>query len=58
MLTIETLGKGVECLELTIKVPERRHLGHFGVAFVEFEHISNLFLLFLLLTLRMHLPSG
>ena len=46
------------CLELTIKIPERRHLGHFGVVFVEFEHISNLFLLFLLLTLRMYLPSG
>ena len=38
------------CSKLTIKTPER--------LFVNFEHISHLVLVFLLLTLNMHLPTG
>ena len=37
--------------ELTIKRPERWQWGHFGVIIVNFEHISYLALVFLLLTL-------
>ena len=40
------------CLELTIKTPERRHWRRSGVFIVNFEHISHLFLVFLLLTLK------
>ena len=50
--TIETIEKGVKiCSELTIKIPERRHLHRSGVFIINFEHISHLFLVFLLLTL-------
>ena len=38
------------CSKLTIKIPERRHWRRSGV-FVNFEHISHLVLVFLLLTL-------
>ena len=38
-------------LKLTIKTPERRHWRHSGVFIVNFEHISHLVLVFLLLTL-------
>ena len=37
------------CSKLTIKTPERRRS---GVFIVNFEHISHLFLVFLLLTLN------
>ena len=37
--------------KLTIKTPERRHLGRSGVFIVNFEHILHLVLLLLLLTL-------
>ena len=37
------------CSKLTIKIPERHR---FGVFIVNFEHISHLFLVFLLLTLN------
>ena len=40
------------CSKLTIKMPERRHWRHYGV-FINFEHISHLVLVFLLLTLNM-----
>ena len=40
------------CSELTIKTPERRHLRRSGVFMVNFEHISYIFLVFLLLTLN------
>ena len=40
------------CSELTIKTPERRRLRRSGVFMVNFEHISYLFLVFLLLTLN------
>ena len=43
----ETLSK------LTIKTPEWRHWRRSGVFIVNFEHISNLVLVFLLLTLNM-----
>ena len=42
------------CSKLTIKTPERRS----GVFIVNFEHISHLVLVFLLLTLNMQLPAG
>ena len=40
------------CSKLTIKTPERRHLRRSGVFIVNFEHISHLVLVFLLLTLN------
>ena len=39
------------CSELTIKTPEQRHSRRSGVFVVNFEHISHLYLVFLLLTL-------
>ena len=39
------------CPKLTIKTPERHQWCHSGVFIVTFEHISDLFLVFLLLTL-------
>ena len=39
------------CSKLTIKSPERCHWRRFGVFIVNFENISHLFLMFLLLTL-------
>ena len=46
-------GKWCEiCSKLTIKTPERRHWRRFGVFIVNFEHISHLSLVFLLLTLN------
>ena len=50
---MEVLEKGEICSKLTIKTPERRQgrcSGGFIV--VNFEHISHLVLLFLLLNLR------
>ena len=40
------------CWKLTIKTAEWRQWRHSGVFIVEFQHISHLFLLFLLLTLN------
>ena len=40
------------CLKVTIKTPERRHWRRSGVFIVNFEHISHLFSVFLLLTLN------
>ena len=42
-----------ECSKLTIKTSERRTLRRSGVFIVNFEHISYLVLVFLLLTLNM-----
>ena len=39
------------CSKLTIKTPERRQWHRSGVFIVNFEHISHLVLVFLLLTL-------
>ena len=52
-LAIEIRTKCEMCLKLTIKKPERRHLHSSGVFIVNFEYISHLVLLFLLLTLNM-----
>ena len=41
------------CSELTIKTPEWRQWHRFNAFIVNFEHISHLFLVFLLLTLNM-----
>ena len=41
------------CSKLIIKTPERRHWRRSGVFIVNFEHISHLVLVFLLLTLNM-----
>ena len=41
------------CSKLTIKTPERRHWLRSSVFIVNFEHISHLALVFLLLTLNM-----
>ena len=40
------------CSKLTIKTPERRQWRRSGVFIVNFEHISHLVLVFLLLTLN------
>ena len=39
------------CSKLTIMTPEQRHWRRSGVFIINFEHISHLFLVFLLLTL-------
>ena len=39
-------------LKLTIKTPERRQWHRSGVFIIYFEHISHLFLMFLVLTLN------
>ena len=41
-----------KCSKLKIKTPERRHWNRSGVFIVNFEHISHLFLLFLLIILN------
>ena len=43
--------------KLTIKTPERRHWCRSGVFIVNFEHISHLVPVFLLLTMNMQLPA-
>ena len=41
------------CSKLTRKIPERRHWRRSVIFIVNFEHISHLVLVFLLLTLNM-----
>ena len=48
-----TTARCETCSKLTIKTPERRHWRRSGFFIVNFEHISQLFLVFLLLTLNM-----
>ena len=43
--------------KLTIKTPERQHWRGSGVFIVNFEHVSHLVLVFLLLILNMQLPA-
>ena len=43
------------CSKLIIKIPEQRHLRRSGIFIVNFEHISHIALVFLLLTL---MPAG
>ena len=38
------------CSRLTIKTPERHHCGRSGVFIVNFDHISHLFVVFLLMS--------
>ena len=45
-------------LKLTVKTPERHQWRRSGVFIVNSEHISNIILLFLLLTLNILLPAG
>ena len=53
-LTIETLKQGVNHVhKLTIKTPERVRERYSSTFLVNFERISNLVLVFLLLTLNM-----
>ena len=46
------------CSKLTIKTPERLHWGRSGVFIVNFEHISHLFQVFLLLILDKEMLAG
>ena len=46
------------CSKLTIKAPESRQWRRSDVFIANFEHISHLTLVFLLLTLNMCLPAG
>ena len=46
------------CSKLTIKTPERCHWRHSGVSIVNFERISHLFLVFLLLNLNKKMLPG
>ena len=50
--TIETSKKVEVCSKLTIKTPEWRYWRPSGVFIVNFEPVSHLFLVFLLLTLN------
>ena len=61
MLKINSRNTRTRCeisSELTIKTPERRQSHRSGIFIVNFEHISQLVLVFLLLTLNMQLPTG
>ena len=46
------------CSKLTIKIPERRYWRRSGIFIVNFEHISHLALVFLLLTLNMLIAAS
>ena len=48
----------ITCSKLAIKTPERRQWRRFGVFIVNLKHISNLVLVFLLLTLSREIPAG
>ena len=53
ILSAETLEKGDKMLKvINVKIPVRRQWGHYGVFIVNFENISHLFLVFLLLNLN------
>ena len=55
-LTIETLKQRCDiCSKLTIKIPELRHRRRSGIIIVNFEHISQLVLVFLLLNLTLNM---
>ena len=53
-----TRTKCEKCSKLTIKTPGRRHWRPSGVFIVNFEHISHLVIVFLLLTLNRQMPPG
>ena len=46
------------CSKLTMKTPEESHWRRSGIFIVDFEQISHIFLVFLLLTLNMLLLTG
>ena len=46
------------CSKLTIKTPEQHQFHHSSVFIVNFEHISHLVLVFMLLILRRWMPAG
>ena len=46
------------CSKLTIKLPDRRQWRCSGIFIVNFEHISHLVIVFLLLTLSKKMPAG
>ena len=48
----------ITCSKLAIKTPERRQWRRSRVFIVNFKHISNLVLVFLLLTLSREIPAG
>ena len=48
-----TKGRCEICSKLTIKTPERQHWRRSGVFIANFEHVSHLALVFLLVTLNM-----
>ena len=59
MLKVNNRNTRAQCKiysKLTIKTPERRHCRS-GIFVVNFEHISHLILVFLLITLNMKLPA-
>ena len=52
MLTIETLEQGVKYVQsITLKTPERRQWRRSDVFIINFEHLSQLVLMFLMLIL-------
>ena len=56
LLKVNNRNTGTRCeiySKLTIKIPERHHWHRSGIFIVNFEHISHLALVFLLLTLSM-----
>ena len=55
---METVKDSEKYLKLTINTSEPRHWWRSGVFIVKFEYNSNLFLVFLLLTLSMYLFAG
>ena len=56
--SIETEKVLIYVQKLTIKTPERRHGCCAGVFIVNFEHITHLFLMSLLLTLNKWMLNG
>ena len=46
------------CSKLTLKTPEWRQWHRSGVFIINFEHLSHLFLVFLLLTLNKQMLAG
>ena len=46
------------CSKLTMRIPEQRHWRPSAIFIVNFEHISHLVLVFLLLTLSRSMSAG
>ena len=57
-MEISTTQPAFTCSKLTIETLEQGVKYKSGVFIVNFEHISHLVLVFLLLTLNMQLPAG